>query len=102
MRTGGEACTSANRFFVHESVGNDFADRLAQRMEWLKVGRGTDDSVQVGPLIDDQQRGEVAELVQDALGRGARALCGGVPLASPGCFYAPTVLTSVPGDARLL
>ena len=102
MRNIGEACTAANRFHVHESVAQEFAERLAQKMGALKIGPGKDDGVQVGPLIDDDQRGKVAELVDDATGRGAKVLCGGKRLDGPGYFYEPTVLSEVPGDARLL
>jgi succinate-semialdehyde dehydrogenase/glutarate-semialdehyde dehydrogenase len=102
MRNIGEACTAANRFHVHESVAAEFADRLAARMRDLRLGRGTEDGVDVGPLIDDVQRGKVAELVQDATDRGAEVLVGGSPVDGPGYFYEPTVLGSVPQDARLL
>ena len=102
MRNGGEACTSANRFHVAESVADDFAERLAARLGELKVGRGTDDGVQVGPLIDDDQRGKVAELVEDAAGKGAKVLVGGRRLDGPGYFYAPTVVADVPDSARML
>jgi succinate-semialdehyde dehydrogenase/glutarate-semialdehyde dehydrogenase len=102
MRNIGEACTAANRFHVHESVAAEFADRLAARMRALKVGRGTEDGVDVGPLIDDVQRGKVAELVDDATGKGAEVLVGGERVDGPGYFYAPTVLSQVPPDARLL
>jgi succinate-semialdehyde dehydrogenase/glutarate-semialdehyde dehydrogenase len=102
MRNGGEACTSANRFHVHQSIAQQFADRLAEKIGSLKVGRGTDDGVQVGPLIDDTQRSKVAELVSDAVGKGARVLTGGQAQDGPGYFYAPTVLADVPDDAQLL
>jgi succinate-semialdehyde dehydrogenase/glutarate-semialdehyde dehydrogenase len=102
MRNIGEACTAANRFHVHESVAAEFADRLAARMRDLRLGRGTQDGVDVGPLIDDVQRGKVAELVRDATDRGAEVLVGGSPVDGPGYFYEPTVLGSVPQDARLL
>jgi succinate-semialdehyde dehydrogenase/glutarate-semialdehyde dehydrogenase len=102
MRNGGEACTSANRFHVHESIAERFADKLAEKIGSLKVGRGTDDGVQVGPLIDDAQRSKVAELVQDAVGKGARVLTGGQVQDGAGYFYAPTVLADVPDDAQLL
>jgi succinate-semialdehyde dehydrogenase/glutarate-semialdehyde dehydrogenase len=102
MRNGGEACTSANRFVVHESVADAFAEKLAAKIGGLKVGRGTDDGVQVGPLIDESQRSKVADLVQDAVGRGARILTGGHQLDGAGYFYAPTVLAGVPDDAQLL
>jgi succinate-semialdehyde dehydrogenase/glutarate-semialdehyde dehydrogenase len=102
MRNIGEACTSANRFHVHEAVAGDFAERLAQRMGALKIGRGTEPDVKVGPLIDDDQRAKVAELVDDAVGKGARVLVGGERVDGRGYFYKPTVLGDVPTEARLL
>jgi succinate-semialdehyde dehydrogenase / glutarate-semialdehyde dehydrogenase len=102
MRNVGEACTAANRFHVHESLADEFAQRIAERMRALKVGRGSDPDTDVGPLIDDKQRAKVAELVDDAKQRGARVLLGGEPVGERGYFYAPTVLTDVPHDARLL
>jgi succinate-semialdehyde dehydrogenase/glutarate-semialdehyde dehydrogenase len=102
MRNIGEACTAANRFYVHDSVASEFAEKLAQRMGDLKIGRGTDPDVKVGPLIDDDQRGKVAELVQDAVGKGATILTGGEPAEGNGYFYKPTVVTDVPEDARFL
>jgi len=102
MRNVGEACTAANRFHVAAGVSDEFTEKLAQRMSALRVGRGTDPGVDVGPLIDDTQRSKVDELVQDALGRGAKAIVGGTRVQGPGYFYEPTVLAGVPGDARLL
>jgi succinate-semialdehyde dehydrogenase/glutarate-semialdehyde dehydrogenase len=102
MRNGGEACTSANRFHVHESISEEFADRLAEKIGALKVGHGTQDGVQVGPLIDEAQRSKVAELVEDAVGKGARVLTGGSRVDGAGYFYEPTVLAGVPDDADLL
>jgi len=105
MRNVGEACTAANRFHVHESLADEFAARMAERMGALKVGRGTEPDVDVGPLIDEDQRGKVSELVDDAVDRGARVLVGGGQLSGPthpGYFFEPTVLAEVPGDARLL
>jgi succinate-semialdehyde dehydrogenase/glutarate-semialdehyde dehydrogenase len=102
MRNVGEACTAANRFHVHESLATEFADRLAQRMGALKVGRGTEPDVDVGPLIDANQREKVSELVGDAVERGARTLLGGGRPDGPGYFFEPTVLAGVPDDARLL
>jgi succinate-semialdehyde dehydrogenase/glutarate-semialdehyde dehydrogenase len=102
MRNVGEACTAANRFHVHESLAGEFARRMAERMGELKVGRGTDPDTDVGPLIDDTQRGKVAELVDDARQRGAHVLVGGEPVGERGYFYEPTVLSDVPPDARLL
>src|SRR5918911_2283925 len=102
MRNIGEACTAANRFHVHESVAKEFAEKLAEKMSAMKVGRGTDEDAEVGPLIDDDQRGKVAELVEDATSKGAKVLCGGSAGAGHGYFYEPTVLTDVPDDAKLL
>jgi succinate-semialdehyde dehydrogenase / glutarate-semialdehyde dehydrogenase len=105
MRNIGEACTAANRFHVHESLAQEFAQRLAERMGAMTVGRGTEPDVDVGPLIDEAQRGKVTELVGDAVERGARLLLGGGHLsgpAYPGYFFEPTVLAGVPEDARLL
>ena len=101
MRNMGEACTAANRFLVHRSVAGAFADKLAERMAALRVGRGTDDGVQVGPLVDAKGREKVVELVGDAVGRGATVRVGGEPVDGPGWFYRPTVLTDVPLEARL-
>ncbi len=102
MRNVGEACTAANRFHVADSVAEDFAGRLAERMGKLRVGRGTEEGVDVGPLIDDDQRGKVADLVQDAVGKGADVLVGGTTVDGAGYFYEPTVLADVPPGARLL
>jgi succinate-semialdehyde dehydrogenase / glutarate-semialdehyde dehydrogenase len=102
MRNVGEACTAANRFHVHESLAQEFATRLAERMGALKVGRGTEPDVDVGPLIDGAQREKVAELVTDARDRGAQVLTGGAAADGPGYFYEPTVLSEVPENAELL
>jgi len=102
MRNIGEACTAANRFYVADRVAGEFTGRMAERMDALKVGRGTEPGIDVGPLIDDDQRGKVDELVQDAVGKGASAVVGGERLDGAGYFYAPTVLSDVTADARLL
>jgi succinate-semialdehyde dehydrogenase/glutarate-semialdehyde dehydrogenase len=102
MRNMGEACTAANRFLVHESVAGEFSRGLASRMARLRVGRGTEEGVQVGPLVDESSRDKVAELVQGAVDRGARVLTGAGAVGSRGWFYAPTVLADVPEEAALL
>jgi succinate-semialdehyde dehydrogenase/glutarate-semialdehyde dehydrogenase len=102
MRNMGEACTSANRFHVAGAVAEQFAEKLAEKMGALKLGRGVDDDTDVGPLIDDNQRSKVSELVQDALGRGAKAVVGGQAREGAGYFYNPTVLTDIPDGAELL
>ena len=101
MRNIGEACTAANRFYVHESIAEDFTAKLAARMGALTLGKGTKKGVDVGPLITAKARDGVHELVQDALGRGATALVGGAPQDGRGYFYQPTVLANVPVDARV-
>jgi succinate-semialdehyde dehydrogenase / glutarate-semialdehyde dehydrogenase len=102
MRNMGEACTAANRFLVHESVADDFAGRLAERMAAEVVGRGTEDGVTVGPLIDQAALDKVGELVGDATAKGARVMTGGSTTGEAGYFYEPTVLGDVPADAELL
>src|SRR6478672_3254159 len=102
MRNVGEACTSANRFHVAASVADEFARKLADRMGALKIGRGSEDGVEVGPLIDGTQRDKVAELVTDAVGKGAKVLTGGEADGGNGYFYKPTVLTDISDDAQLL
>ncbi|HET9124214.1 MAG TPA: NAD-dependent succinate-semialdehyde dehydrogenase [Solirubrobacteraceae bacterium] len=101
MRNVGEACTAANRFHVSGKVADEFTEKLAQRMKALKIGRGVEDGVDVGPLIDDTQRSKVSELVKDAIGRGATAVVGGQVRDGSGYFYEPTVLADVPQDAEL-
>jgi succinate-semialdehyde dehydrogenase/glutarate-semialdehyde dehydrogenase len=102
MRNVGEACTAANRFHVHESVVDEFTDKLAAKMEELTIGRGSEEGTDVGPLIDDDQRSSVAELVEDATAKGAKVHCGGSSVDGAGYFFQPTVLGGVSDDARLL
>lgn len=101
MRNIGEACTAANRFIVHESVAEEFGSKLTQKMQALSVGRGTEDGVDVGPLVEAKQRDKVAELVDDAVGKGATVLTGGSAPEGEGYYYSPTVLSDVPLGARL-
>ncbi|GAA2462093.1 NAD-dependent succinate-semialdehyde dehydrogenase [Nocardia seriolae] len=102
MRNIGEACTAANRFHVDTAVLAEFTARLTERMRGLKIGPGHLDGIQVGPLISAKQRDSVAELVADAVAKGARVATGGAAVPGPGWFYEPTVLTEVPADARIL
>ena len=101
MRNIGEACTAANRFIVHESVADEFSRRLAQRMGAMTIGRGIDDGVTVGPLVDNAAIDKVTELVADAIDKGATVLTGGQAIDGPGHFYPPTVLTGVPTTAKV-
>jgi succinate-semialdehyde dehydrogenase/glutarate-semialdehyde dehydrogenase len=102
MRNIGEACTAANRFYVAEPLAEKFGDQLAERMGSLRVGRGSDEGVDVGPLVSSDQLEKVEELVKDALERGASRVVGGERPDGRGYFYPPTVLKDVPDDARLL
>ena len=102
MRNIGEACTAANRFYVHEAVAEEFSRKLAGRMAALKMGHGLDEGVTVGPLVNAQTRDKVHSLVQEARQKGARVLTGGEPVKGKGYFYPATVLTAVPPDAALV
>ena len=102
MRNIGEACTAANRFHVAEPVAGQFASKLADRMGALKLGRGTEPDVDVGPLIDESQRETVSTLVEDATSKGAEVLVGAEPGDGRGYFYKPTVLGDVSPEARIL
>ncbi|WP_343082489.1 NAD-dependent succinate-semialdehyde dehydrogenase [Ostreiculturibacter nitratireducens] len=99
MRNLGEACTAANRIYVHEAIAGEFTRRLGERMSALKVGDGTDPSVDVGPLVNADTRDKVAAFVADAVAKGAKVECGGVTPNGPGYFYPPTVLSNVPETA---
>jgi succinate-semialdehyde dehydrogenase/glutarate-semialdehyde dehydrogenase len=101
MRNSGEACTAANRIYVHTDVIDAFGAKLADKMAALPVGRGVEDGVRVGPLIDAAAQQKVRHLVADAVERGAKVLTGGEALDKPGFFYPPTVLTGVPESARM-
>ena len=99
MRNLGEACTAANRIYVHESIADEYTKRLSAKMSALKVGDGTDPSVDVGPLVNADTRDKVAELVADAVAKGAKIECGGNPPVGKGFYYPPTVLSNVSEDA---
>lgn len=102
MRNMGEACTAANRFYVHETVHDEFAKKLTGKMEALKMGNGLDDGINLGPLVNKEGRDKVIELVDDALAKGAKLLTGGKTPDGPGFFYPATVLTNVPDSAKML
>jgi len=101
MRNIGEACTAANRFFVHESVAEEFGTKLAERMSAMTVGNGMDDGVTVGPLINAKAVDKVSQLVDDATSRGAQVVTGGGRTGERGHFFSPTVITGIPGDAAM-
>ncbi len=101
MRNIGEACTAANRFYVHADVVDEFAHKLAGQMGSLRIGRGSEEGVQVGPLIEARARQRVQQLVDDAVASGADVLVGGNPVPGPGYFYHPTVLVDVAPEAAI-
>lgn len=102
MRNGGEACTAANRFYVAAELAEEFARRLATRMNSMVVGPGAVDGVEVGPLVNESTRQKVATLVDHAVASGAQVLVGGQVPDGPGWFYPPTVLTGIAADADIL
>jgi succinate-semialdehyde dehydrogenase / glutarate-semialdehyde dehydrogenase len=102
MRNGGEACTAANRFYVHEAVADEFSSRFAERLAALKVGPGLDDGTDLGPLVNEDTRSKVAGLVDEAAKTGGRVVTGGHAPDRRGYFYQPTVLDKVPADAGIL
>ena len=102
MRNMGEACTAANRFYVHEKVAEEFSAKMTAKMAALKVGNGLTEGVAVGPLVNRSTRDKVASLVDDAIAKGAKVTTGGVRPEGPGYFYPPTVLTNVSADCDLV
>jgi succinate-semialdehyde dehydrogenase / glutarate-semialdehyde dehydrogenase len=102
MRNGGEACTAANRFYVHERVADEFTSRFADRLSKLAVGPGLEDGTDLGPLVNEDTRSKVATLVDGALSGGAHAVTGGRAPDRRGYYYLPTVLSDVPPDATIL
>ncbi|MDZ8201477.1 NAD-dependent succinate-semialdehyde dehydrogenase [Microbacterium sp. SSW1-59] len=102
FRNIGQACTAANRFIVHRSVADEFARRVTERVETMRIGRGTEEGVTIGPLIDDRAVEKARTLVADAVERGARLATGGSPLEGAGTFFEPTVVTDVPAGSDIL
>ena len=101
MRNGGEACTSANRLFIHSSIAEEFSAKLTERIGAMKVGNGLDEGTEVGPLVDQDSLDKVATLVDDAVAKGAKVLTGGSKIDGKGFFYSPTVMTDVPHDSDI-
>ncbi|MGD0607959.1 MAG: NAD-dependent succinate-semialdehyde dehydrogenase [Streptosporangiaceae bacterium] len=102
MRNGGEACTAANRFYLEAPVAAEFSRRLAERMAALRVGPGTEESTEVGPLVNDEAVDKVEALVHEAVTAGATVVTGGGRPEREGCYYQPTVLTGVPPGSAIL
>src|SRR5579875_750448 len=102
MRNGGEACTAANRFYVHEAVAGEFTQAFADRLAGLVVGPGLEESTEVGPLVNQATRAKVAELVNDAADSGGKVVTGGRAPQRRGYFYEPTLIDGVPAEAAVL
>ena len=102
VRNIGQACTAANRFIVHEDVAEEFANRVTERVASMRIGRGTEDGVQIGPLIDEKAVAKAAELVEDAVSRGATLRTGGKVISGEGTFFEPTVVTDVAAGSDIL
>ena len=102
MRNGGEACTAANRFYAHERVYDEFAEKFSAAMAAFKVGPGLEPGVELGPMVNEWAIKDMDALVQDAMAKGAEVLTGGAPLERTGYYYPPTVLGHVPADANIL
>ena len=102
MRNGGEACTAANRFYVHEAVADEFNAAFAERLKALVVGPGLDEATELGPLVNEETRSKVAGLVEDATAQGAALVTGGRAPGRRGYFYEPTLLDAVPSGAAML
>jgi len=102
FRNIGQACTAANRFIVHASVAEEFAAKVTARVKEFKIGRGTEDGVTIGPLIDDKAVAKADELVQDAVAHGATVTTGGKKIDGAGSFYEPTVVTGVTKGSKIL
>ncbi len=100
-QNNGQSCIAAKRFIVHESVADEFQDRFVARMAALRVGDPMLDDTDIGPLVTEQGRRDVEELVDDAVAKGASVLCGGRRPEGPGWYYPPTVLAGVTPDMRI-
>jgi succinate-semialdehyde dehydrogenase/glutarate-semialdehyde dehydrogenase len=102
FRNIGEACTAANRFIVHESIADEFARRVTERVKAFRIGRGTEEGVTIGPLINADAVSKAKSLVDDAVNRGATLLTGGSAIEGAGTFFEPTVVAGVQPGSDIL
>ena len=102
MRNAGEACTAANRFYVHKDIYKPFTEGIVDRMSKIKLGEATDPDSNLGPMVNEKSVAKIAELVDDAVAKGAKLLLGGQRLNRPGYYYPPTVLSDVPDNADMM
>ena len=101
-RNAGQVCISPTRFFVQDKAYKSFVDGFAERAQAIKVGNGMDDGVQMGPLIDERRLPVMEDFVADARNHGAKVVTGGERIGNQGYFYAPTVLSDVPDEAKIM
>jgi succinate-semialdehyde dehydrogenase/glutarate-semialdehyde dehydrogenase len=105
LRVGGQSCICANRIYVQRSIAERFVPAFVEAVKRLRVAPGFEPGAQIGPLINEETRTKVHDLVQDAVKRGARLMTGGHPLTegvyAKGFFYAPAVLTDVTDDMAI-
>lgn len=102
FRNIGQACTAANRVFVQKGVAAEFSRKVAERVSAMKIGRGTEEGVTIGPLIDEKAVASSQSFVDDAVGLGATVLTGGKRIDGAGTFFQPTVLANVHADTRFM
>ncbi|MGO1468282.1 MAG: aldehyde dehydrogenase family protein, partial [Microbacterium gubbeenense] len=102
FRNIGQACTAANRIIVHEDIADEFTKRVAERVAAMQIGRGTEDGVQIGPLIDSDAVDKASDLVEDAVAKGATLVHGGKRIDGPGSFFEPTVVSGLSRDAAIM
>lgn len=101
FRNAGQVCTSPTRFFVHEAVFEPFQKAFVARAQATTVGNGMD-NVEMGPLANDRRVPALTGLIEDAIAKSAQLCTGGGAIAGKGYFFAPTVLSHVPDDARVM
>ncbi len=102
LRNIGQACTAANRFIVHDSLADEFANRMAKRMEEMPLGRGVNPDTKIGPVINEKARENLKRLVDVTVSEGGEILTGGDYVSGDGYFFAPTVLTNVKPGSTIL
>lgn len=102
FRSAGQICSSPSRFFVHESIHDEFVRQVAAAASALSVGNGLDASSQVGPLIGTRRLSEVQRLIRNAVDNGAKIVTGGRRIGDHGCFFQPTVLDDVSDECAIM
>jgi succinate-semialdehyde dehydrogenase/glutarate-semialdehyde dehydrogenase len=100
-QNNGQSCVAAKRFIVDSQVADEFEQRFVGRMRALRVGDPFDETTDVGPVVSEEARQQIQELVADAVAKGAQVLCGGAPLPGPGWFYPPTVVAGITSEMRM-